>query len=327
MADQERQGKKMPWCEREDQLLRSIVGEELTIPWAAVAQELNNKLGGATERTGKQCRERWRNHLDPDINKFAHVGLTPDRDPWNDQDDIVLLSAFLEHRNKWSDIGRLLNGRSENAVKNRFNILMKRHKQDGRTGQPTELGKALQAISTSIQDDVCWIVPLIEAKKRAATGSAVDAKPAAAVTEGKVQPSPAAEAEKEKEKEMETVTRKTEKICIEEHKGSPARKIQLMLREEAVKGVLTNPGDYSCPNPRLIERVRKRDMEVRRNAVRFVNPETQQEMYVTSDCAVYINDPRRGIVKLKNFSQIVAPTIMTDDLGIVRSPKNNTAFP
>jgi hypothetical protein len=36
--------------------------------WGTIADKLNSITGGG-KRTGKQCRERWKNHLDPDIRK------------------------------------------------------------------------------------------------------------------------------------------------------------------------------------------------------------------------------------------------------------------
>lgn len=43
------------------------------------------------ERTGKQCRERYENHLRDGI----------DKSPWNTEEEIKLLDLHLEHGNKW----------------------------------------------------------------------------------------------------------------------------------------------------------------------------------------------------------------------------------
>ena len=98
---------KGPWRHGEDALLRAGVetfGEE---NWAHIAKHIPG-------RRGKQCRERWRNHLDPNLNKSK----------WTPEEDTALLAAQKRLGNKWSEISKLLScGRGENAVKNRFHSL------------------------------------------------------------------------------------------------------------------------------------------------------------------------------------------------------------
>lgn len=48
---------KGPWTPEEDELLKSLVAKLGTKHWSLIAQHL--------PRTGKQCRERWCNYLDP----------------------------------------------------------------------------------------------------------------------------------------------------------------------------------------------------------------------------------------------------------------------
>jgi hypothetical protein len=61
-------------------------------------------------RIGKQCRERWFNHLDPAIRKGD----------WMNEEDIVLFQAQKHFGNRWCEISKVLKGRTENAVKNRY---------------------------------------------------------------------------------------------------------------------------------------------------------------------------------------------------------------
>lgn len=73
-----------------------------------------SKLPG---RVGKQCRERWHNHLDPSIVK----------NKWSLDEDKKLMSLFLQFGKKWSLIAKHMPGRTDNTIKNRFNSALKMH--------------------------------------------------------------------------------------------------------------------------------------------------------------------------------------------------------
>ena len=98
---------KGSWIREEDVQLRACVKEFGEERWAHIAKHIPG-------RRGKQCRERWKNHLDPNLNKSS----------WTPAEDMALLSAHRCLGNKWSEISKLLNtGRGENSVKNRFHSL------------------------------------------------------------------------------------------------------------------------------------------------------------------------------------------------------------
>ena len=47
-----------PWTKDEDSKLEALVAQHGSEKWVGVASEMGS-------RSGKQCRERWHNHLDP----------------------------------------------------------------------------------------------------------------------------------------------------------------------------------------------------------------------------------------------------------------------
>ncbi|EFJ42872.1 transcription factor Myb7, partial [Volvox carteri f. nagariensis] len=98
------------WTNVEDQILKRLVDEFGEGNWSVIARHLNSALGKPAEsgRIGKQCRERYNHHLRPDIKK----------DAWTEEEEALLVSAHLKFGNRWSDIAKVIKGRTENAVKN-----------------------------------------------------------------------------------------------------------------------------------------------------------------------------------------------------------------
>ena len=81
--------------------------------WNQIANSFNMTLN--SQRNGKQCRERWVNFLNPNIR----------RDPFTIEEDLIILEKRLNIGNKWSEIIKDMEGRTENNVKNRFNMMYK----------------------------------------------------------------------------------------------------------------------------------------------------------------------------------------------------------
>ena len=89
-----------PWCPNEDQQLVDLVKQYGGKHWARIASMLPG-------RTGKQCRERWCNNLDPSLKKGA----------WTAEEDATILALHAKLGTRWAEIAKSLPGRSDNSVR------------------------------------------------------------------------------------------------------------------------------------------------------------------------------------------------------------------
>ena len=89
------------WNLSEDKLIVKMVSEGYM--WRDIAARL-------PRRTGESVRARYVNHLDPTLK----------RSKWTKKEDKILFEAQRRVGNKWSRIRKLLSGRSDNAIKNRY---------------------------------------------------------------------------------------------------------------------------------------------------------------------------------------------------------------
>ena len=99
--------KKRSWNTEEDQQLIELVQIHGPQQWNSIAVQLDN-------RTGKQCRERWHNQLDPSLKRLG----------WSNAEEWILFILQRRSANKWAEFVNYLYGRSDNAIKNYWNTAL-----------------------------------------------------------------------------------------------------------------------------------------------------------------------------------------------------------
>ncbi|KAJ7964147.1 Myb transcription factor [Quillaja saponaria] len=124
---------KGQWTDEEDRKLMKLVKQHGVRKWAQIAEKLDG-------RAGKQCRERWHNHLRPDIKK----------DSWSEEEERILVESHTEIGNRWAEIAKRIPGRTENAIKNHWNATKRR--QNSRRKNKKTISSNGMPHSTILQD-------------------------------------------------------------------------------------------------------------------------------------------------------------------------------
>ncbi|VAH27768.1 hypothetical protein VPH35_019794 [Triticum aestivum] len=101
------------WSAQEDDVLRAQIAHHGTDNWTVIATQFKDK-------TARQCRRRWYNYLNTECKKGG----------WSREEDMLLCEAQKLLGNKWTEIAKVVSGRTDNAVKNRFSTLCKRRAKD-----------------------------------------------------------------------------------------------------------------------------------------------------------------------------------------------------
>ena len=94
---------KGPWTQKENKILVEYVKKFGAKKWNQCAEFIKN-------RTGKQCREHWKNCLNPEIKKGD----------WGLDEDLFIMVFYQKCHGSWREMIHLFEDRTENSIKNRF---------------------------------------------------------------------------------------------------------------------------------------------------------------------------------------------------------------
>jgi len=100
---------KAKFTAEEDSKLVKLVSQCSEIDWSVISKQMKN-------RNARQCRERWQNYLNPNLNLSN----------WTPEEDLLLIEKYQEIGAHWNVIAKCFPGRSGNSVRNRI-LTIQRH--------------------------------------------------------------------------------------------------------------------------------------------------------------------------------------------------------
>ena len=120
----------------EDEKLKRLVNKFGQDDWNLIASKMRG-------RTVRQCRERWINYLDPNLNKSQ----------WTEEEDKLLYQKFNEIGRKWKIISSFFKNRTDINVKNRWLMLERHRLKNSKNKEQKESPKELNKVSSDAKTE------------------------------------------------------------------------------------------------------------------------------------------------------------------------------
>jgi hypothetical protein len=125
---------KRKFSPEEDSLLSAIVAQLGDSNWKQVAAFMG-------DRNFRQCRERWKNYLAPNVSKG----------PWTAEEDHLLKAKYEEIGSQWSVIARFFPTRTDVSLKNRWVALTSHSGTERRVRR--KKGASKEKVTETVMDD------------------------------------------------------------------------------------------------------------------------------------------------------------------------------
>ena len=131
----------------EDMQLCSLVACLGARNWDEIAKQMPG-------RTGRQCRDRYKNYLSPEISTIG----------WTYEEERLLAEKYAEFGPKWSKIAEFFQGRTGTALKNRWRYHVSRRtyepssqqstdeSSDMSSSEPSPVERVFRSLEASLQD-------------------------------------------------------------------------------------------------------------------------------------------------------------------------------
>lgn len=101
--NEKKKSSRQMFTPKEDKQLIELVKEYGDRNWRVISKKMEN-------RTTRQCRERYRNYLSPNLTNG----------PWTAEEDLLLEQKYVELGPKWAAISQFFKNRSDVNIKNRW---------------------------------------------------------------------------------------------------------------------------------------------------------------------------------------------------------------